>query len=968
MNSFRLLFVTCCVTLALACSLAVTAQSQIDMPDGEAVLAVNVITEATPAQYVRLAATRGRVYASRWSSGIWTKNAMIFEVPYSRRIVDAALKTGETGSMRSYAVLLDNGDVSVLRFDVNTLLPDKTIQNIASPFVPQGGGFNQQTYKKILFAGGLKLHFGNVVYANPLDGSPYTLDSAGQGRTNIQDIAVDMQGNLFAASTRGIVTWNNSASKWQRVSGFDSTLSPTALFIARDGRMFASVANKGVYSSINNGSSWALDTAGSGNIAFARYGDDASNNMYAVVNTTNTTSALYRKMGAGMGWSRIDSSLTLTVGGIVRINDLAGDASLELGTTVGVMSSTKNGDDWSNNTFGIAAEDIYGLQFFPGNVTVVSTSLGMFKKTATWSRTFPSTGFNGTRPLQRSANTLSFQLAGTGQGTTAQQGLIYTSTDQGSTWTLDTTGLSAVPGSTSNQIPSVFGVDMSGKKFIATGSPISVYSTPWALDTAGFYQPTGTSAASLIYSDPLSTVYVCGAIYGGGGGGGFQVRDIVLNRRTANGTSWTVDTTGLNKRPVYSLASGMDLTYAGTGLVNGVSYLYKRGANGWENIPAPATAVSDARAVVIDSSKSLFVAYSGVLSANSPNRGVYATSDDGKNWDYAGLDSLLVRGLCATGSGVYAFTNRGSYLLSRRPLRTATIQFSKNIIDFGLVDVGATKDTVITVKNSGDDTLRVSNLRTNSANFTANPAQFSVAPGDSKNITISFRPTTGGQAATTMRSVANTTPDTVYLVGQGKAANVKIILESRSIDLGIVNVGDTRDSVVSIANGGTDTLIVNGVNASVQALSIVPSSFKLAGGDSTMITIRYAPTAAGSVIGYLRFNYNGPSDSIRILARADIASVDDPTLVNTFALSLQPHPVTAANAMLKFRMPSDELMRLVLVNSLGEEMGEISSGMVSQGEHVIDLSSHVQNLSAGTYFLRMTTAHGTSAMKFMLVR
>jgi hypothetical protein len=194
------------------------------------------------------------------------------------------------------------------------------------------------------------------------------------------------------------------------------------------------------------------------------------------------------------------------------------------------------------------------------------------------------------------------------------------------------------------------------------------------------------------------------------------------------------------------------------------------------------------------------------------------------------------------------------------------------------------------------------------------------------------------------------------------------VLESRNIDLGIVNVGDTRDSIVSIANGGTDTLIVNGVNASVQALSIVPSSFKLAGGDSTKITIRYAPTTVGSTIGYLRFNYNGPSDSIRILARADIASVDDPTLVNTYALQLQPHPATASNALLKFRMPVDETMRLVLVNSLGEEMGEVWSGMVSQGDHVIDLSSHIQNLSAGTYFLRMTTAHGTSAMKFMLVR
>ena len=122
-----------------------------------------------------------------------------------------------------------------------------------------------------------------------------------------------------------------------------------------------------------------------------------------------------------------------------------------------------------------------------------------------------------------------------------------------------------------------------------------------------------------------------------------------------------------------------------------------------------------------------------------------------------------------------------------------------------------------------------------------------------------------------MRSVANTTPDTVYLVGQGKAANVKIILDSRNIDLGAVNVGTTKDSVVTIANGGTDTLVVSAVKASDPSLSITPANFKLAGGDSTKITIRFAPTTSGSVIGFLRFSSNGPSDSIRVLARADVA-------------------------------------------------------------------------------------------------
>ncbi len=972
MNSRRLFFAVMMTAIVLLAAPFATAQTRIDMPDGEAVLAVNVVaTTSAPADYARVVATRGRVYGSKLSGGIWSKNVQLFEVPFSRRVVDATFKYGESGSTRSYALLLDNGDVHVLRYDISTNTVDKTVGYVPTPLVPQGGGFNQQTYKKVVFHAGLSLHYGNVVYSTPMDAPNYTLDTVGLSRSNVQDLALDMQGNLLAATTRGIFQWNSAATKWVRATAFDSSLSAAALYVCRDGRMLATVANRGVYLSSNNGANWALDTAGSGSTAFVRFTDDAANNVFAVSNPNNATSTLYRKSGTSAGWSRIDTTLTLTVGGVVRINDLSADASLELGATVGVMSSAKKGDDWSNTTMGILAEDIYGLQYFPNDVTVVSTALGVFRKNTTWAQVFPAKGFNGARPLFRTPGgngAISFQLAGTGTGATAQPGLIYTSNDQGATWSLDTAGLSNVPGSTSNQIPSVFGLDNTGKKYIATGTPISVYSTPWALDTAGFSQPAGTSAASLIYSDPANTTYVSGAVYGGGGGGGFSVRDIVLNRRTAGGTSWSVDTTGLNKRPVYAIAGTATTTYAGTGLVNGVSYLYKRGASGWENIPAPPSAVSDTRAMAVDSTKALYVAYSGVLSTNSPNRGVYATGDDGATWDYAGLDSVLVRGLVATADGVYAFTNRGGFKLTRSSLRSASIQFSKNVIDFGLVDVGGRKDTVITVTNSGNDTLRVSNLRTNSQVFTATPSQFTVAPGGSTQVTVSFRPTAGGAATTTMRSIANTTPDTVLLVGQGKAANVKIVVESRNIDLGMVDVGTTRDSVVSIANSGTDTLIVNGINSTVTDLTIVPSTFKLAGGDSTKITIRYTPKSAGSVIGFLRFSYNGPSDSIRVLARADVASVDDPALIDTYKLALMPNPVISSNAVLRFELPTSEMMKLTLVSVRGEAVEEISNGYMDQGAHTIDLGSVVQRLSGGTYLLRMTTIRGTSALKFIVVK
>ncbi len=939
------------------------AQTRIDMPDGEAVVAVNSISIATPPSTVRLAATRGMVYASAYIGGAWTRNTSVIEVPVNRRIVDASLRFGENGDTRSYGLLLDNGDVMVYTFDLKTMSLKGTPELIPTPFTPQTGGFGQQTYKKLLLNSSIIVHFSNSVFINLQDGNGYTLDSAGLNRANVQDIALDNKANLIAATSRGVWTWNLSTTRWSRLPGFDSSLSATSIFATRDGRAFASTQNRGTFSTTLGSGSWTMDSTGLSGASLARYCDDASNVVFASANTSNTTSQLFRHNGSGPGWTRIDSAMSLVAGGVLRINDLSAEQTLECASTIGCMSSKQAGVDWSNTTAGIVAEDIYGLQFYSGGVSVVSTGLGMYRKNLTWSQTFPQSGFNGTRPLYRADNpsTLAFQLAQTAN----VQPTIYTSLDQGATWTVDTASLSNVPAAGNNG-SSVFGLDMNAKKIIAVGNPIGFYSaSPWALDTVGFVgsNGTGVAAAMAFYADPLNNTYLSGGVYVGGGGGGFTIRDIILNRRAAGSAQWTTDTNGLNKAPITAFAATKTATYAGSSLVGGTAQLFKRGASSWQNIPAPPTAVSDTRAMCIDSNGVLYVAYTATINNNSPNRGVYATSDNGTTWEYAGLDSVTVRGLVATTDGVYAFTNRGAFKLSRSPLRAASIQFNKHVIDFGLVDVGSKKDTMITVSNSGNDTLRVSNMRTNSANFTVSPNTFSVAPGASKDVTVSFQPTVGGALSTTMRSVANTTPDTLYLTGRGKAADVKILLDDSFIDMGVVDIGTTKDSTIKVGNGGTDTLVVGSVNSSNATISATPKTFRVAPGDHQDLTIHFTPTAVGGVIAFLRFVNNGPGDSIRILGNGEIASIDDPSMAREYNLFLTPNPTTGSDAQLHFTLNSADFVSISLLNERGQIVRDILNARREAAEYSIALAESFRGLSDGVYFIRLSNSSGQSTLK-----
>lgn len=74
---------------------------QIEMPDGEAIVAVNTFSETGA---YRLTATRSTNYSSKFTAGTWSKGKQVYQTNPVRRIVDAAFKSGEIGETRTYAV------------------------------------------------------------------------------------------------------------------------------------------------------------------------------------------------------------------------------------------------------------------------------------------------------------------------------------------------------------------------------------------------------------------------------------------------------------------------------------------------------------------------------------------------------------------------------------------------------------------------------------------------------------------------------------------------------------------------------------------------------------------------------------------------------------------------------------------------------------------------------------------------
>lgn len=217
-------------------------------------------------------------------------------------------------------------------------------------------------------------------------------------------------------------------------------------------------------------------------------------------------------------------------------------------------------------------------------------------------------------------------------------------------------------------------------------------------------------------------------------------------------------------------------------------------------------------------------------------------------------------------------------------------------VDFGSVQVGsASTPADVTLSNTGGGEL--SFWRFGIASSSANPNDFSVAPGgtcstsvplapgESCTVRVRFNPVETGTLSGKLSFWVNTPAGRVdaQLVGTGVDAP-QPVLTPDAVDFGNVALGSTSDPVdVTLANTGAGTLSfwrfgIADSSADASDFSVVPggtcsTAVALAPGDSCTVRVRFAPTGVGTRSGKLSFWVN------TLAGRVDAeltGSVDDP--------------------------------------------------------------------------------------------
>ncbi|MFQ5557626.1 MAG: choice-of-anchor D domain-containing protein, partial [Acidimicrobiales bacterium] len=190
-------------------------------------------------------------------------------------------------------------------------------------------------------------------------------------------------------------------------------------------------------------------------------------------------------------------------------------------------------------------------------------------------------------------------------------------------------------------------------------------------------------------------------------------------------------------------------------------------------------------------------------------------------------------------------------------------------VGFGSIQVGTLSESTVNIANTGTADLDVSSTSVSgSVAFSIDAdtgGPFTLSPAENRDVTVRFSPTALIGYAGTF-TVASDDPDSpsidVTLTGTGVAQPVPDISVPPTADLGSIAAGDTADATVTVTNEGSADLTVS-ATTTTGAFSVVAGGapFTVASGATHDVTVRFAPTTAGSFTGDLSIISNDPDES-----------------------------------------------------------------------------------------------------------
>jgi hypothetical protein len=193
---------------------------------------------------------------------------------------------------------------------------------------------------------------------------------------------------------------------------------------------------------------------------------------------------------------------------------------------------------------------------------------------------------------------------------------------------------------------------------------------------------------------------------------------------------------------------------------------------------------------------------------------------------------------------------------------------STNSLSFGSQALNASATQSVTLTNTGNSAVSISQVNVTGSGFTLNGSAplVTVSAGQAASFSVTFTPTVAGNAAgsASVVSTAANSPLSISLSGVGVQPQISVV--PGGVSFGTVTVGQTNSQTVTLSNPGTANLNVTqfagpGTGFGLTGLAL---PLTLAPGKSTTFTLSFTPTSGTSTSSSLTLVSNAPNSPTTI--------------------------------------------------------------------------------------------------------
>jgi hypothetical protein len=211
------------------------------------------------------------------------------------------------------------------------------------------------------------------------------------------------------------------------------------------------------------------------------------------------------------------------------------------------------------------------------------------------------------------------------------------------------------------------------------------------------------------------------------------------------------------------------------------------------------------------------------------------------------------------------------WLTSKDQTCTTAGQLTSNPLSqaFGSVTVGMQQSASETVTNNSAGSVTISQATISGTGFILNGIgpPLTLAAGQSTSFTVIFAPQAAGSASgnVTLTSDAGNPTLTIPLTGTGVTAG-QLTSNPASEAFGNVTVGSQQSASVTLTNSGGSSVTISQATISGTGFSLsgITTPVTLAAGQSTTLTVTFAPQAGGAASGNVTLSSDASNPTLAI--------------------------------------------------------------------------------------------------------